>query len=90
MMHLLEDSCTKCGIAWAYPFSKKRLCGDVVAWNKKEYRPFVFCLSIVAIMAVIILAACYLPVSGDFFIMGPLAFFALWVLFFLLSGVHVA
>jgi len=90
MMHLLEDSCTKCGVAWVYPFSKKRLCGEVVPWNKREYRPFVFCLLIVAVIAVIVLAGCSLPVPGGIFVMVPVAFFALWAVFFLLSGVHVA
>lgn len=39
LFHLLEDSCTKSGICWRYPFNSARIRGNIVTGKRLEKRP---------------------------------------------------
>lgn len=89
ILHLVEDTCTPAGVAWFYPFSRRRLAGSVRAWGNLEVRPAVFAI-ILALAAVTVLIA---PVvtsatAEELRLLAPLAALLLWVLFILTCRVR--
>ena len=89
ILHLVEDTCTPAGVAWLYPFSRRRLAGSVRAWGNLEVRPAVFAI-ILALAAVTVLIA---PVvtsatAEELRLLAPLAALLLWVLFILTCRVR--
>ncbi len=89
ILHLVEDTCTPAGVAWLYPFSRRRLAGSVRAWGNLEARPAVFAI-ILALAAVTVLIA---PVvtsatAEELRLLAPLAALLLWVLFILTCRVR--
>ena len=89
ILHLIEDTCTPAGVAWLYPFSRRRLAGSVRAWGNLEARPAVFAI-ILALAAVTVLIA---PVvtsatAEELRLLAPLAALLLWVLFILTCRVR--
>jgi len=89
ILHLVEDTCTPAGVAWLYPFSRRRLAGSVRAWGNLEVRPAVFAI-ILALAAVTVLIA---PVvtsatAEELRLLAPLAALLLWVFFILTCRVR--
>tara|TARA_Y100000294_G_C8543433_1_gene332158 strand:+ start:503 stop:1300 length:798 start_codon:yes stop_codon:yes gene_type:complete len=41
-LHLFEDSCTRSGINWGFPFSTINWKGDLITFNKQDKRPKYF------------------------------------------------
>ena len=52
--HLMEDTCTPAGVAWLYPFSRRRLAGSVGTWGNLEVRPEIFAVALALTTAVLI------------------------------------
>ena len=47
-LHLLQDSCTKTGVAWSQPFSETRLKGELTT-GKDMLKPHIFLVCLLAI-----------------------------------------
>lgn len=56
VLHLMEDTCTPAGVAWFYPFSRRRVAGRVRAQGDLEVRPTAFAV-VLALAAAGILVA---------------------------------
>ena len=89
ILHLIEDTCTPAGVAWLYPFSRRRLAGSVRTWGNFEVRPAVFAI-VLALAAVTVLIA---PVvtsatAEELRLLAPLAALLLWGLFMLTCRVR--
>lgn len=89
ILHLIEDTCTPAGVAWLYPFSRRRVAGCVRAGGLFEVRPAAFTI-VLAIAAAGFAAAPFvttMPVQE----LGCLALVTapvLWLLFMLVSRVR--
>ncbi|MCK8517887.1 metal-dependent hydrolase [Methanoculleus sp. 7T] len=44
VLHLIEDTCTPAGVAWLYPFSRRRVAGRVRTQGDLEVRPTAFAI----------------------------------------------
>lgn len=81
-LHLLEDSCTRSGIAWAYPFSKARISGSITQANKKEKRPERFIAILAPLMLITLIAQPILGLSQDMATELPILLLIIaWALF---------
>jgi len=58
VLHLMEDTCTPAGVAWLYPFSRKRVAGRVRTPGDFEVRPAAFTI-VLAMAAAGLLAASF-------------------------------
>ena len=89
VLHLVEDTCTPAGIAWLYPFSRRRMAGRVRTQGAPEVRPAVFAIVLTAAAAGMLVAPVVTPVSpaelGHLALVGTPV---LWLLFMLVSRVH--
>lgn len=89
MMHLLEDSCTPSGIAWLFPFSRVRVCGEIRVDSKREKRPIVLAFTLcIAIITLFITGSYY--EEDLFFSLGipSLMLLAVWSVFLICAGVR--
>jgi inner membrane protein len=81
-LHLLEDSCTRSGIVWAYPFSRARISGSITNGNKKERRPERFLAFLATLMLTTLIAQPVLGLPQDMAVELPLLLLAIaWALF---------
>ena len=89
ILHLIEDTCTPAGVAWLYPFSRRRVAGRVRARGLVEVRPAAFTI-VLAIAAAGFAVAPFVTTTP----IQELGFFALvaalvlWLLFMLVSRVR--
>lgn len=89
ILHLIEDTCTPAGVAWLYPFSRRRVAGRIRNQGLFEVRPAAFAIVLTIAAAGMFIA----PFVTDIPI-GKLGFFAsiaapaLWLLFMLTSRVR--
>lgn len=87
MMHLLEDSCTPSGIAWLFPFSRSRLCGEIRTGRKREYRPIVLTFTLcIAIIALFLSGSYYGGTTFTSIGVPALMLLAVWSVFLICSG----
>ena len=89
VLHLVEDTCTPAGVAWLYPFSKRRVAGRVRAQGFLEVRPAAFAIVLVIAAAGMFVAPFVTPMSVEE--LGCLALVAapaLWLLFMLVSRIR--
>ena len=89
ILHLVEDTCTPAGVAWLYPFSRRRVAGRIRTQGLFEVRPAAF-TAVLTIAAAGIFAAPFVtdtPVE----VLRLLALVAtpvLWLLFMLAARVR--
>ncbi|MCK9298808.1 metal-dependent hydrolase [Methanoculleus sp. YWC-01] len=89
VLHLMEDTCTPAGVAWLYPFSRRRMAGRVRALGAFEMRPTAFTIVLAIAAAGMIIAPFVTTASPEG--LGCLALVttsALWLLFMLVSRVR--
>lgn len=63
-MHLFEDSCTKSGINWGFPFNKKELRGSIITFNRSDQRPKYFAGMFYFLIALIVLGYTFDILNG--------------------------
>ena len=89
ILHLMQDTCTPAGVAWFYPFSRRRLAGRVRAQGDHEVRPRIFTVVLVVAMVGMLIAPIATSASPEelrrFALGGTLA---LWLLFMLICRVR--
>ncbi len=89
ILHLLEDACTPSGVAWLYPFSRRRMAGCVRMWGNFEVRPTAFASILTMAAAGLIIAPFVITVSVEY--IRGLALIGtpvLWLLFMLACRVR--
>ena len=89
VLHLLEDTCTPAGIAWLYPFSRRRMAGSVRTQGVFEVRPTVFAIVLALAAAGMLVAPFVTSASREE--LGCLALVGasiLWLLFLLVCRVR--
>ncbi|HOI14407.1 MAG TPA: metal-dependent hydrolase [Methanoculleus sp.] len=89
VLHLMEDTCTPAGVAWLYPFSRRRMAGRVRTLGAFEVRPTAFAVVLVIAAAGMIIAPFVTAASPEE--LGRLALVttsALWLIFMLVSRVR--
>ncbi|MDD3858049.1 MAG: metal-dependent hydrolase [Methanoculleus sp.] len=89
ILHLVEDTCTPAGVAWLYPFSRRRAAGRVRSQGPFEVRPAAFTIALVIAAAGFAVAPFATTMSVQE--LGSLALIAapaLWLLFMLVSRVR--
>ena len=85
VLHLVEDTCTPAGIAWLYPFSRRRMAGRVRTQGDLEVRPVAFTIVLLLAAAGVFLAPFVTPVSPeDLRLLALVGTPLLWVLFMLI------
>jgi inner membrane protein len=90
VLHLLEDTCTPSGIAWLFPFSRRRLAGRLNTNGRFELRPALFALVLSIGTAVILVAPYLVPASPrDLSLMAIGAALILWLAFLLACRVRL-
>ena len=82
-MHLVEDTCDIAGIHYLYPFSFRRIRGELLG-DGTDVRPKIYTIILLA-AAVILCAAGF--IFGTFAVSGTLTAVVLWIGFLLASGV---
>ncbi len=89
ILHLMEDTCTPAGVAWLYPFSRRRLAGSVRAWGSFEMRPEIFAVTLALATAMILIAPVVTSATlEELRLLAPGAAFLLWLLFILACRVQ--
>jgi inner membrane protein len=89
VLHLMEDTCTPAGVAWLYPFSRRRMAGRVRTQGLLEVRPTAFAIVLATATAGMLVAPFVTAASPEG--LGRLALVgtpALWLLFMLVSRVR--
>lgn len=90
-LHMLQDSCTRTGIAWNSPFSSKKLKGEIYT-GKDFLKVHIFSLLLGA-MAFLSLFASLTEFSGlgtyRLFLTASSSLISVWMLFMVFSGVEV-
>ncbi|MFY9193815.1 MAG: metal-dependent hydrolase [Methanoculleus sp.] len=89
ILHLMEDTCTPAGVAWLYPFSRRRLAGSVRTWGNLEVRPEIFAVALALTTAAVLIA----PVATsatleELRLLTPGAAILLWLFFMLACRVQ--
>ncbi len=89
ILHLIEDTCTPAGVAWLYPFSRRRVAGRVRAEGLLEVRPAAFTIALIIAAAGFAVApfVTTMPVR-ELGCLALIAVPALWLLFMLVSRVR--
>ncbi len=89
ILHLVEDTCTPAGVAWLYPFSRRRLAGSVRAWGNLEARPTVFAIILaLATVTVLIAPVVTSATAEELRLLAPFIALLLWVFFILTCRVR--
>lgn len=89
VLHLMEDTCTPAGVAWFYPFSRRRMAGRVRTQGLLEVRPAAFTIVLAAAAAGMLVAPFVTAASpGDLWCLALVGTPALWLLFMLVSRVR--
>lgn len=89
ILHLMEDTCTPSGVAWFYPFSKRRLAGRVQAWDKTEIRPKGFTLMLALAAAATLIAPVVTSATPEELkLLAPGIALLLWLFFMLICRVR--
>ena len=89
ILHLLEDACTISGVAWLYPFSRRRMAGSVRTQGKLEVRPAAFAIVLTLAAAGMLVAPFVAPISSGY--LRGLALVGtpiLWITFMLICRVR--
>jgi len=85
VLHLMQDTCTPAGVAWLYPFSRRRMAGRVRTQGDLEVRPVAFTIVLLLAAAGVFLAPFVTPVSPeDLRLLALVGTPLLWVLFMLI------
>lgn len=89
ILHLMEDTCTPGGVAWLYPFSRRRIAGHVKTQGNLEVRPAAFTI-VLALTTVGILIAPLVTTASpeDLWYLALAATSILWLFFILVSRVR--
>jgi len=89
VLHLMEDACTPAGVAWLYPFSRRRMAGRVRTWGDFEVRPAAFAVVLALAAAGMFVAPFVTTVSpGDLRSLALVGTAVLWLLFMLICRVR--
>jgi len=89
ILHLVEDTCTPAGVAWLYPFSRRRLAGRVRTWGNFEVRPTVFAIVLaLATAAMLIAPVATSATPEELRRLAPGVALLLWLLFILVCRVR--
>ncbi|WP_292519945.1 metal-dependent hydrolase [Methanoculleus sp.] len=89
VLHLMEDTCTPGGVAWLYPFSRRRIAGRVRMQRGLEIRPAAFTIVLAAAAAALLVAPFVTTASPED--LGRIALIgtpALWLAFMLVCRVR--
>lgn len=89
VLHLVEDTCTPAGVAWLYPFSRRRVAGRIRAEEDFEVRPTAFAIVLAAAAAGMLIAPFLITTSPEE--LGRLTLVGtpvIWLLFVLISRVR--
>lgn len=85
VLHLVEDTCTPAGVAWLYPFSRRRMAGRVRAQGDFEVRPVAFTIVLVLAAVGTLIAPFVTPVPPEVLRLVTLVGTPLlWLLFMLI------
>jgi len=88
LMHMIQDSCTKTGIAWNQPFNKFKIKGNLVT-GKSNRRPKILLYALTGLTALI----SYQSLTGNPIEETAKASILLtgitWILFLIISGVRI-
>ncbi len=88
ILHLVQDSCTPAGVAWFYPFSRRRLAGRLRAQEDHATRPRVFTIVLVVAMVGLFIAPLVTGASPEELVRLALGgTVGLWLLFMLVCRV---
>jgi inner membrane protein len=84
ILHLVQDSCTPGGIAWAFPWNVRRLRGRIRTDSRWDPRPVIFA----GILAGCLVFLALLPrlSSPSSWVVAFLSFIGAWYLFLFLAG----
>ncbi|EHQ35480.1 metal-dependent hydrolase [Methanoplanus limicola] len=88
LMHLIEDSCSKTGVCWIYPFSKRKLSGNLAA---KSFRMRLSAVIIAGAFLFMLVSSpvLHIPVpDGGRIIYALIVFSIAWAGVLAVSGVH--
>lgn len=89
ILHLTEDACTPAGVAWLYPFSRRRMAGRIRPWGTFEIRPAAFAAVLALAAAGVFIAPFLTAVSPEVLRCLALAgTLVLWLLFMLVCRVR--
>ncbi|MCM2465700.1 metal-dependent hydrolase [Methanoculleus oceani] len=89
VLHLVEDTCTPAGVAWLYPFSRRRMAGRVRTQGLLEVRPAAFAIVLAAAAAGMLVAPFVTGASpGGLGLLALVGTPVLWLLFMLVSRVR--
>jgi inner membrane protein len=84
ILHLLQDSCTPSGIAWAFPLRNDRLRGRIRTDSRKDPRPALYAFILLGCLAMLfLLSGKSLPSSRA---IAPLILIVAWTAFLYLAG----
>jgi hypothetical protein len=90
LLHLLEDTCTVSGIAWAYPIRIGRYCGTIQTGNAWDLRPKVYEGLLAAGIMGLAIVPSFWPYARDYLPgIGLLLLCAIWIIILTASGVHL-
>ncbi|WP_332450718.1 metal-dependent hydrolase [Methanoculleus sp.] len=88
VLHLVEDTCTPAGVAWLYPFSRRRVAGRVRTQGDLEVRPLVFTIVLLLAAVGVFIAPFVTPVApDDLRLLTLVGTPLLWLLFMLICRV---
>jgi len=88
LLHLVQDSCTKTGIDWKFPFGEKLAKGKILTGNKKDNRPKIFAIVLNSLLVGLIALYAMGRMKVQLWIVYVLLITLislLWVLFFRIS-----
>ena len=89
VLHLVEDTCTRAGIAWFYPFSRRRIAGSIRTQGGLEVRPAAFAVVLVLAAAGMLIAPFVTTASSeDLRLLALAGTIVLWLLFMLICRVR--
>jgi|APSaa5957512622_1039677.scaffolds.fasta_scaffold32800_1 membrane-bound metal-dependent hydrolase YbcI (DUF457 family) len=87
-LHLLQDSCTKTGINWKFPFGDKLVKGKIFTGDSKDKRPLIYIsiLNFVPVMLIVLYAMQEMNFSlGLLYSLLVVLMSLLWLLFLKIS-----
>ena len=85
VLHLMEDTCTPAGVAWLYPFSRRRMAGRVRTQGDFEVRPVAFTIVLVSAAAGLLITPFVTPVPLEALrLLALVGTPLLWLLFMLI------
>ncbi|MFP4655479.1 MAG: metal-dependent hydrolase [Methanohalobium sp.] len=90
-LHLIEDSCTRTGINWKFPFGLKQIKGNIITVSSskiKDYRPSIYEISLWGITGILIFGYAFEVINFAYYLVYPLIFLVvviMWIIIIYIS-----